>query len=300
MYHLIVNASKGGKELEESLEIIKRVFAKAGKQCEVHLTEYGGHAGEIAKELTKGDSKAAIIAVGGDGTLHEVLNGVCDPSSCELGLIPFGSGNDFAESAGIPLNVQAAAEIIAFRTPSQIDYIELESGLRSINAVGMGIDVDVLKRAYSGKKKGKNKYFSAFIKSLFHYKPGSYRITYDGKTEEHTGIICCLGNGKQIGGGIKLFPEADIRDGYMDLLTVDSLTRFRTLIAFAKLNAGKVNKVKEVTHVLCKQVSVTPLGDTAKTIQAEGEIYEDVPLNARIVEGGLAFFLPDEIPSARK
>lgn len=296
MYHLIVNAGKGGKEYEEKIETVLRVFAKAGRECVVHKTEYKGHAAEIARELTsKSEGCVDLIAAGGDGTLHEVLNGVCDVEKCALGLIPIGSGNDFAQCAGIPSDVQAAAEIIAFRAPSKIDFIELANGLRSINAVGMGIDVEVLKRAYSGKKQGKGKYYSAFLKSLFAYKAGRYKVIYDGKEEEHSGIICCLGNGSQIGGGIKIFPEASIRDGYMDLLTVDYLTKFRTLIAFAKLNAGKVNKIKEVTHVRCKSARVIPLGDTDKSIQAEGEIYENVPIDAHIVEGKLSFYLPESV-----
>ena len=292
MFHLIVNASKNEKETEEKLEIVKRVFEKAGRKCEVHKTLHAGHAKEIASDLTHGGESVNLVAVGGDGTLHEVLNGIEDASRCTLGLIPLGTGNDFAETAHIPNDVEEAAQIIAFRAPTNIDFIELDNGLRSINAVGMGIDVDVLKRVYSGKKTGKKKYFSAFIKSLIHFKAGTYRVVYDGKEEEHTGIICCLGNGRQIGGGILLFPEADIKDGYIDLVMVDYITKFRTLFAFAKLNSGKVNKVKEVTHVKCKQVSVTPVGATDPTIQAEGELYENVPLNARIVEGKLPFYLP--------
>ena len=292
MYHLIVNASKQSQDTAKKIEIIKRVFENAGKQCQVHETLRPGHATEIVKELTSTGEHTDVIAVGGDGTLHEVLNGIEDVGNCALGLIPLGSGNDFAETAHIPADVQSAAEIIAYGTPSKIDFIQLESGLRSINAVGMGIDVDVLKRAYSGKKTGKKKYASAFIKSLMHYKAGTYRVVYDGKEEEHTGIICCLGNGRQIGGGILLFPEANIRDGYIDLVMVDCLTKFRTLIAFIKLKAGKVNKVREVTHVLCKQVCVTPVGDTPATIQAEGELYENAALDAHIVEGKLSFYLP--------
>lgn len=293
MYHLIVNKKNHGKDVEEKLGTVKNVFEKAGKQLVIHETLHQGHAKEIAAELTANGDTVNLIAMGGDGTLHEVLNGIKNVSGCTLGLIPLGSGNDFAECAHISKDVKTAAETIAFRSPTRIDFIELDNGLRSINAVGMGIDVDVLKRVYGGKKTGKNKYFSAFIKSLMHYKPGSYKVVYDGKEEQHSGIIVCLGNGRQIGGGIKVFPEADITDGYIDLLMVDCLTRFRTLIAFMKLNAGKVNKIKEVTHVLCKSVCVTPLNGTATTIQAEGELYEGVPLNAQIAEGKLSFYLPE-------
>lgn len=292
MYHLIVNAHNADRNFSEKLETVKSVFEKAGRRLTVHETERPRHATEIARELTASGDEVNLIAMGGDGTLHEVLNGIKDVSLCTLGLIPLGSGNDFAETAHISEDVKAAAETIVFRTPTKIDFIELANGLRSVNAVGMGIDVDVLKRAYGGKKTGKNKYFSAFVKSLMHYKAGTYRVTYDGITEEHTGIICCLGNGRQIGGGILLFPEADIKDGYIDLIMVDCLTKFRTLIAFAKLNAGKVNKVKEVKHVLCKEVRVTPIGKTPATIQAEGELYDGVSLDAQIVQGKLSFYLP--------
>lgn len=299
MFHLIINANKlndtgkTGKATQEKLSAIERVFEKAGRKVVLHTTEYAGHATRIAKELTSGEEVVNLVAIGGDGTLHEVLNGVTDVEKCTLGLIPLGSGNDFAETARIPVDAEEAAKVIAFRSPTKIDYIELGSGVRSINAVGMGIDVDVLKRTYSGKKTGKDKYLSAFVKSLMHYKAGRYKVVYDGKEEEHAGIICCLGNGRQIGGGIMLFPEADIRDGYIDLVFVDCISKFSTLFAFAKLKAGKINKVKQVTHVKCKQVNVTPLGDTSTTIQAEGELYENTALNAHIVEGKLAFYLPD-------
>ncbi|MCM1546497.1 MAG: diacylglycerol kinase family lipid kinase [Clostridiales bacterium] len=295
MYHVILNGNNINEKTEAKIETVRKVFRTAGKDIEVHSTAHAGHAKNIATELTANGEFAHLIAMGGDGTLHEVLNGISDAENCTLGLIPLGSGNDFAETAGISHDVKTAAETIAFRAPTFIDYIELDSGLRSINAVGMGIDVDVLQRAYAGKARGKSKYFKAFLKSLKYYKASTFKASWDGGDErEYTGIIACLGNGRQIGGGIKLFPDAEIDDGYMDLLVVDYLSKFRTLVAFLKLNSGKVNKVKEVTHVKCKSARITPINGGAP-IQAEGEIYENVPLNARIVSNKLKFYLPSKI-----
>ncbi len=297
MYHVILNGNNVDEKTETKISTVKRVFETAGKEITVHITDHAGHAKEIAQTLTENGEFAHIVAMGGDGTLHEVLNGIKDTENCTLGLIPLGSGNDFAEAAKISKDVKTAAETIAFRAPVCIDYIELDNGLKSINAVGSGIDVDVLQRAYAGKKKGKTKYFSAFLKSLRHYKATSYTASWDGGEEKKfTGIIACLGNGRQIGGGIKLFPDAEIDDGYIDLLLVDYLSRFKTLIAFMKLTAGKVNKVKEVTHVKCKSVKITPENGTAP-IQAEGEIYENIPLTAHIVTNKLKFYLPSKINS---
>lgn len=292
MYHILINGQKTDERTEEKLKTVMSVFAVAGKELTVHRTQRPGHATEIVRELTSDGKFAHLIAMGGDGTLHEVLNGIADTENCTLGLIPIGTGNDFATATGIPFGVKEAAENIVFRAPVAIDYIELDSGLRSINAVGMGIDVDVLKHVYDNNMTGKNKYLKAFIKCLRTYRSIKVKASWDGGEEKiYDGMIACLGNGRQIGGGIMLFPDAKIDDGYMDLIVLNYLSRFKTLLAFIKLTAGKVNKIKDVTHVRCKTASLIPVdGDTA--IQAEGEIYENHSLKARIVTGKLKFYLP--------
>ena len=291
MYHLIINGINLNKK-QNALKAVESVLQRAGKSYTLHFTQYAGHAADIARRLTKDGRFAQLIAMGGDGTLHEVINGIENIENCTVGVIPIGSGNDFAAAAGIPLDAKSAAEVIAFRAPTFIDYIELDNGLRSINAVGAGIDVDVLRRVYSGRKKGKGKYFSAFIKSLINYKCTTFKLVYDGKEETHTGLIAALGNGRYIGGGIQLFPEAALDDGYMDLIVVDYLSRMRSAVAFAKLVTGRVNKVKEATYVRCKSASVIP-EEGESIIQAEGEIYENVEFSARVVSDKLKFYLPE-------
>ena len=290
MYHLIVKGKQLDKKGENKIKAIRDIFVRAGKELEVYLTDHEGHAKEIAASLTKGGQFAHLIAMGGDGTLHEVLNGIEDVEQCTLGLIPFGTGNDFAATVKIPKEVTAAAEIIAFRAPQTIDYIELSDGLRSINAVGAGIDVDILKRKYATGVS----YLKAFTQSLRRYKGINLKISVDGGDPiEQKCLIACFGNGKQIGGGIRLFPDAEIDDGYMNLFYVKCLSRFKSFIAFARLMAGKANKIKEAVHVTCKSATVVCTdGDTP--IQAEGEIYEKVPLNAKVVSNRLKFYLPQK------
>jgi YegS/Rv2252/BmrU family lipid kinase len=280
-----------GKD-KDALKIVEDVFGEAGKDCTIHVTAQQGHAKEIAETITAEEENPTLIAMGGDGTLHEVLNGIKDVSACTMGVIPVGTGNDFAAAANIPNDVRAATELILTKEPSKIDYIQLSSGLRSLNAVGAGIDVDVLKRTYAAKHTGRNKYFKAFVKSLFAFKSVNFTVTYDGnQPESHHGLLVCMGNGKQIGGGIKLFPEADIRDGYMDLIIVDYLSKFKTLKAFIKLVLGKLGGIKEITQIKCKQVTLIPEDDT--TIQAEGELYNCAKLEAKLMDGRLKFYLPD-------
>lgn len=292
MYHVIANSGNGDPKRIKQIEAVKTVFENAKKEVTFYITDHPRHATEIAAELTAGGKYADIIAMGGDGTLHEVINGIQDVENCTLGLIPVGTGNDFAEANHIPKNPISAAESIIKNTPEPIDYIELSNGLRCINAVGTGIDVDVLKYAYASKNKKKNKYFSALLKALRHFKYTHFKVSWDGGEEKSfNGMIAALGNGSTFGGGIKMFPTAKFDDGYMDLVVVDYVSKFSMIIAFLKLVLGKAHKIKEATYVKCKSVKFIPEG-RMPTIQIEGELYDDVPLEAHIVAGKLKFFLP--------
>ena len=287
IYHIIVNSARTG---EKKILAVKDVLEKAGKSVEIHHTLKRGHAGQIAAEITSRGEECAIAVMGGDGTLHEVLNGIRNFDKCTLGLIPSGTGNDFAVSVKIPKNIKKAAAIIAAGNVRPIDYIELSNGLKSVNAVGMGIDVDVLKKAYSGGKPSKGKYLASLIYCLKHFESYNFTVEYLGKEEKHFGLIAALGNGRQIGGGIKLFPDAKVDDGYMNLLMVDYVSKFRMIFAFIKLMLGKINAIKEVTAVRVKEASFST--EKPCSIQAEGEIYENMKLEAHIVPRGLKFFMP--------
>lgn len=291
MYYIIANETHLKGKGFHRLETVKKVFDVAGKEYEVILTQKKGDAKLHAERITASREENSIVAMGGDGTLHDILNGFKNFEKCSLGLIPFGTGNDFAATAKIPADVKRAAEIIAFKAPKPIDFIELSSGLRSINSIGMGLDVDILKRVYSKKMRGRSKYFRALIPSLVHFKSCNFTIKYNQKEEKHFGLIAALGNGKQLGGGIKLFPHAEIDDGYLDLLIVDYISRPKMIGAFFKLVAGKVDKIKHVSFVKTKAATFIH-EDENYTFQAEGELYDNVPLEAHIVENKLKFYLP--------
>lgn len=290
MHYIIINELHLKEKNIDKLNTVKAVFERAHIEYEILCTTHRGHATEYAREITSSEGRHTVIAMGGDGTLHEILNGFVNFENNTLGLIPFGTGNDFAEAAGIPLDTRQAAEKIAFRAPTKIDYIQLSSGLRSLNVVGMGIDVEVLERTYAGKHHGKSKYFRSLIASLFKYKSHSFTVEYDGKVEKHYGLIAALGNGCAFGGGIKICPEAKINDGYLDLIIVDYISRIKLIAALVKLMRGKVNTIREATVARVKSAKFV-MDKPEFTIQAEGELYKNVPIDARIVTDKLKFYL---------
>ena len=287
MFHLIISEVNLNKK-QKQFNTVKSVFENAGVEYVLHTTKTREELKETITDLTSKNGNS-IIVLGGDGTLHDTLNAFVDFENNSLGIIPLGTGNDFAESAHIPADIKKAAELILNNSPRPIDYIEFDGGLRSLNAFGMGIDVDVLQRAYSGKSVKRSKYLKALIVSLFKFKSHNFTVRYNGVEEKHFGLIAAVGNGRQFGGGIKLFPDAKIDDNYLDLFMVDFVSKLKILGAFIKLMRGKINKVKQVKAVRVKEVEFIPDSESF-TFQADGELYENIPIKAKIIENKLKFY----------
>lgn len=117
MIYLIANEKHVTGKGAKKLDIVRGVFDRAGKKYEILLTRREGDAKAHAERITSDGNSNILVALGGDGTLHDIINGFKNFESNSLGLIPLGTGNDFAATAKIPLDVKRAAEIIAFRQP---------------------------------------------------------------------------------------------------------------------------------------------------------------------------------------
>lgn len=252
----------------------------------IFYTDKEGAAIKYGRSLSAAGGKEFLI-VGGDGTINEVLTGLVDPSVCTIAIIPAGSGNDFAAAANIPLRAKAL-DTYFHGTPTAVDYIECGTR-RSMNIVGTGIDVDILRRCGRikfGSPKGK--YFRALLSSLIHYKGTKLRVTVNGRTQEYRALIAAVCNGKQLGGGIPLCPPARIDDGQLELVIVDCPPRYKFPFELIRLMRGKLLKRPIAHHVACKDALVE--GDGALFVQYDGEICEERSLNARVVSGGLKLY----------
>ncbi len=287
MIHLIINKKAGVKRIEKQVTKIRSIFAEYGKECTVHETGYHGAAKDIAKALTEENPDAHIVVLGGDGTLHETLGGVVDPTRCTLGIIPFGTGNDFAAAIGIPDDVEEAAKLIATTEPKLTDWIDV-GGVRCMNVGGLGMDVDVLVRCEKGKKKGKLKYLKSLIVSFIKFKGYEVSFECEGEQVEMNGLLVVACNGRRIGGGIKICPIAEVDDGYIDVMAVQCFdSKWTTLKAFFKLMRGKIMEYPHKKYYRCKKVSVRP--KAANTVQLDGELYDDLTFDAT-VQTGLKFY----------
>ena len=283
MYHLIYNPVAGKKSALKNLEVVKKILQERGIEFEAHESHATRECSQIAKELTqKGETD--LIVLGGDGTLHEVLNGLEDPSKCRLGLIPSGTGNDFAERAGIPLDVEKATLLILDGEAKDTDYLQVGENHRCMNVGGMGMDVDVLERCHKGKMKGKPKYVLSLLQSLFAFKGYTVTVEVDGKEETHDALIAAVCNGAIFGGGIAICPTAEIDDGKMDVIIVDCIGGvFKLISAFMVLMKGGILEYPLTTHYLCDKVRITPKNPGVS--QLDGELYHNLTFDVKLCQG---------------
>lgn len=290
MLHIIYNSSAGyGKSINFHDIIIPKLQALQ-IPYQLYETQYKHHATSIARELTADDKEHTIVAMGGDGTLHEVLNGLHDPSKVCLGILPSGSGNDFASAAMIPNDPLDALDLIINGTPKFTDYMEC-SGIRGINVIGTGIDVDILKRCYGFKHlQGKLKYLVATLLSLIHFESYRFHLIRDRKEEAHEGFVICAGNGKSIGGGLHVCPEAILDDGLVDFVFIDKISPVQYPSALLHLIGGNILKRPYVLFEQKKHIIAT--FDNPVPIEIDGEIYEGLDFNIRLIHNSLRIFRP--------
>ena len=281
MYYVISNPVAGKKGSAQTLAKIVDGLKASGVEFSVHETVCKTDAKRIAKELTESGAKQLIV-IGGDGTLHEVLNGIVDPARVELGLIPAGTGNDFADAAGIPSDPMAALDLILKGTAKETDYMEV-GGVRSMNLCGMGIDVEVLERCQKGRMKGKPKYLLSLLQSVINFKGHDITFERDGKLVQAKVLIAAVGNGCQCGGGLKVCPDAKIDDGKLDVVIVGYLKGLIQLAkAFSALMKGKITSLPVAQHFLAEEISIQ---SAPCTVQLDGELYKDLSFNVKVKKG---------------
>lgn len=288
MLNLITTPKALKKKGKKILASVEARLKKEGVEYRVFVTERKGHATEIARTLTQEEGETLLVVMGGDGTINEVLNGISRPEDCILGLIPAGTGNDFASFASVP-HGSSALDLILNGEAKFTDYIQFDDGRRTMNIAGIGMDVDILSRCERGKFfHGKIKYFISLIASLIKYRGLKVRVTAGDFCEEHNTLIAAVCNGAQFGGGIPICPPAVIDDGKMELIVIDSPKRSKLPWALIKLMKGKILTLPIAKRITCERAEILP--ETACTAQYDGELFEASVLRAEIVTGKLRIF----------
>ncbi len=296
-FFLIANPAAGRGKARKHVHSFIRELRKAGAKAILKWTEAPGHARELATMERNVD---AVIAIGGDGTVHEVAGGLIDAGfSVPMGVVPFGSGNDFARMLALPDRPSAIAQVIANMQVRAIDYgsvqWEGEAARGSdvfVNALGCGFDAfvaaDVSRRRRAG---GRARYLPAVMRSLTKWSSPRVNVRLEadtGVTEWSDDLLLCTAaNGTSTGGGIRLTPRASPVDGLFDVCIAPRMTAGRILRVLPKAVLGRHLDMPEVTYLQTNQLTIT--STSSLPLHLDGEVVP-VPVNrieARIVPGGL-------------
>lgn len=287
MLNFIYNPTAGKGKAQRFRTAIEAKLKSQGVAYSFWETKGTHDATRIARELTE-RGEQNIVAMGGDGTVNEVLNGLADPGKVNLGLIPCGSGNDFAAAIGIPTTPEGSLEILLREQPKYTDYMDC-SGVRGLNIIGAGIDVEILKRCYKAKfLKGSLNYFVSLIISLIKFRFYQFRAKLNGKTGDHEGLIVCACNGRRFGGGICICPDASYDDGLLDVVMVEDVTKPMIPGALVRLMMGKILNWKHTFHERTPHLEVE--FHPAATIQIDGELYDNLAFDVQVVHNKLRMY----------
>lgn len=286
---IIVNFSAGGKngkKVKKALIVVEKRLKERKIEYNLHYTMHKGHGTELTRELIK-KGATDIVVMGGDGSIHEVINGFSDFERVNLGLIPCGTGNDFATALNLPKNPEKAIDLIIDGKPQYTDFMQLPT-VRGINVVGMGIDVDVLVKYSKLKHKNKFSYTWCLIKTLLKFDYTDFTAQVDGEEHFYRSFIVAIANGNMYGGGIPICPIANPTDNKLSFLAVTEIKRSKILGALIKLLKGKILTLNQSKHIDCKKVKIKV--DKTPVINVDGELYTDIPFEVEIVSNKLKMY----------
>ena len=260
MYYFIVNPVAGGGRTRKIFQQVQASLENRGIFYEFDYTKKQGHATQLAQQAVEA-GKACIVCVGGDGTVMEVAQGMVS-SPIPMGILPTGTGNDFCKSLGISADPMEALEQLLRGKALPVDVGSM-GGQVFLNAAGIGFDADVIMhmQKVSKRLRGLAAYVVGVMKAVVHLKMCDLQVCLNGERLEQEALMVVVANGRYFGGGMKVCPKADPRDGLLDVLVIDRVSRAKLLLLLSKFISGKHLGLPMVKYYRCQEVSIEGKAD---------------------------------------
>ena len=280
----ISEASTKGQKIEY------RIFETTAPGSSIRTGESFAGSGAFLAKKAIAEGATTIVAAGGDGTVGEVANALVG-TNIPLGVLPMGTGNDFARTLGIGLDLNLAVRTIVFGKTTNIDLGKGPGGY-FINVAGCGFDAEV---AYQINHKfrrlrGTSAYIVAVVSTLMKLQPYPITLTIDGVLQHETVMLCAVANAKTYGGGMRIAPNADISDGLFDIVLVGKVTKLEFLRTFPKVFKGTHLDHPQVKVLRGQTVRIE--SDRKMPVLADGEEIGFAPVEFSLVKGGLSVLVP--------
>jgi diacylglycerol kinase (ATP) len=301
---LVVNPQAGGGRAGRTLREVRAVIERSLGPIEVAGTERPGHAIDLAREGAQ-QGREMVIAAGGDGTLHEVANGVLDAGGrAAMGYVGLGTGGDFRRTLGIEHRLDRYVEAIAQGKVRALDagrvrYTAHDGEVRfrwflNILSVGMGGLVDQNVAETSKAFGGKAAYLWASVRALAACERGRLRCetslgdARDTRTIDAYVLAVC--NGRYFGSGMHIAPMAEPDDGRFDVVSMDAPSKLGFALASARIHQGEHLASDGVRHFACDRISIDLENESARGVfllDVDGEPLGGLPIEAEIVPHAL-------------
>jgi diacylglycerol kinase (ATP) len=245
-------------------------------------------ADSLQRFLDRNPDCSGVIAVGGDGLLHLVLQKIT-PAQVPLAVIPAGTGNDFVRTLGWSIDdVDAILKEVLSKKPSSVD-LGLVDGEWFAAILSTGFDSIVNEKANAMSwPKGPMKYNAAIAIVLPRFKPHHYEIVLDDRTISTQAMLIAVSNGRSYGGGMLVCPQADVSDGYFDVMVLHPVSKLEFIKVFPRVFKGT-----HITHPAVEIVRSKSVKITADAVAyADGERIGQLPVSAQCIPGALMTWLP--------
>ena len=289
MWALVINPVAGlGKGASVGTHVAGYLNSR-GIKYEIIFGRNGiDQADALQRFLDRNPDCSGVIAVGGDGLLHLVLQKVT-PAQVPLAVIPAGTGNDFVRTLGWSLDdVDAILESVLSKKPASVD-LGLVDGEWFGAILSTGFDSIVNEKANAMSwPKGPMKYNAAIAIELPRFKPHHYEIVLDDRTISTQAMLIAVSNGRSYGGGMLVCPRAEITDGYFDVMVLHPVSKLEFIKVFPRVFKGT-----HITHPAVEIVRSKSVKITADAVAyADGERIGQLPVSAQCMPGALMTWLP--------
>jgi len=294
---VIVNPVAGAYSTRRKWPRISKLLKHVGLSFDYEYTEGVGHAVELAR-VAASDGYRYIVAIGGDGTVNEVANGILHstrPTETSLGVVSTGTGSDFARSVGIPRDYIRACSSLCSSRRRLIDVGVVEFRRSGqvlqrffINVAGVGFDATVVEATEKLPKYfgGTIPYLAGLFRTLFGYRNKAVVLSVGNKVEANRILSVVVANGGYVGGGMHIAPKAKLSDNLLDVLIIGDMGKFELLKALpmvykgTHINHPKV-RMEQVTHITIES-------SERLLVHADGELLGECPASFWLVPAALS------------
>ena len=279
----IVNPVSGPKTKNRITKLIRELLNKELFSPTVVVTEYAGHATQLAQQFAL-EGYYAVIAVGGDGTINEVGKGLCGTNTA-LGIIPNGSGNGFARHLEISTRMNRAVEMLNNSEVISVDYCTVND-IPFFSTFGVGFDA-LVAQDFSNTSRGLKGYIESILKDIFQYKPEQYHLQGEGIDLTTSAFLINFANASQWGYDACIAPKASLQDGWMDVAIVSEFPLIKAPELAWQLFTKSIDENHYMHTIRVKEIMLERENDSSP-VHIDGtptQMAKD--LHIQIVEDGL-------------